>query len=304
MLVSICMCTYKRASLEKTLLSIVSQKMPSGYELEVVAVDNDVEESARVICEKVQQSQNAVPIRYFVNGIRNLSDLRNCTMEHARGDLFLFIDDDEWASSDTWMAQLIKTLYEFQADLVFGRVLVHYPDVTPDWIAKGDMLGKVVFPHGKSLKKGATSNALMKAHWFREKGFQFDPYFGKSGGEDTDLFHRIYKAGGKLVYDAHALVEEIAEEQRVNLEYIKKLNTRIGQTHYAYLWSRQSGLAFFKTGLFVLAQIAGYGVLTVISLPFGKGRYMRWYVKFIRNVVKLKMAIAGGGKSVELYGNN
>jgi len=298
------MCTYKRASLEKTLLSIVSQKMPSGYELEVVAVDNDVEESARVICEKVQQSQNAVPIRYFVNGIRNLSDLRNCTMEHARGDLFLFIDDDEWASSDTWMAQLIKTLYEFQADLVFGRVLVHYPDVTPDWIAKGDMLGKVVFPHGKSLKKGATSNALMKAHWFREKGFQFDPYFGKSGGEDTDLFHRIYKAGGKLVYDAHALVEEIAEEQRVNLEYIKKLNTRIGQTHYAYLWSRQSGLAFFKTGLFVLAQIAGYGVLTVISLPFGKGRYMRWYVKFIRNVVKLKMAIAGGGKSVELYGNN
>lgn len=298
------MCTYKRASLEKTLLSIVSQKMPPGYELEIVAVDNDVEESARVICEKVQQSQSKVPIRYFVNGIRNLSDLRNCTMENARGDLFLFIDDDEWASSDTWMAQLIKTLNEYQADLVFGRVLVHYPDVTPDWIAKGDMLGKVIHPHGKNLKKGATSNALMKAHWFRDKGFQFDSYFGKSGGEDTDLFHRIYKAGGKLVYDAHALVEEIAEEQRVNLEYIKKLNTRIGQTHYAYLWSRQSGLAYFKTGLFVLAQIAGYGVLTIISLPFGKGYYMRWYVKFIRNVVKLKMAIAGGGKSVELYGNN
>ncbi len=304
MLVSICMCTYKRASLEKTLTSIVQQKMPQGYEIEIVVVDNDVEESGRAICEKVQQLQSTVAINYFVNGIRNLSNIRNSTMEHAAGDLFLFIDDDEWASTDTWLAQLIKTLNEHNADIVFGRVLVHYPDSTPDWIEKGDMLGKPVFPHGRLLKKGATSNALMRAHWAREKGFVFDPYFGKSGGEDTDLFHRIYKAGGKLVYDAYALVEEIAEPQRVNLAYIKKLNTRIGHTHYAYLWSKQSGLAYITTGLFVLAQIAGYGLLAVVSLPFGKGRYMRWYVKFIRNVVKLKTAIARGGKPVELYGNH
>ena len=304
MLVLICMFTYKRTTLERTLNSIVPQKMPLGYELEIIVADNDVEESGRAICEKVQKSQSTVPVRYFVNGVRNLSVIRNSTMEYADGDLFLFIDDDEWASTDTWLAQLIKTLNEYNADLVFGRVLVHYPDSTPHWIEKGDMLGKVIFPHGKLLKKGATSNALMKAHWARDKGFVFDPYFGKSGGEDTDLFHRIYKAGGKLVYDAHALVEEVAEPQRVNLAYIKKLNTRIGHTHYDYLWSKQSGIAFIFTGLFVLAQIAGYGLLTVVSFPFGKGSYMKWYVKYVRNVVKLKTAIAGGGKPVELYGNH
>ena len=114
----------------------------------------------------------------------------------------------------------------------------------------------------------------------------------------------IYKAGGTLVYDAHALVEEVAEPQRVNLAYIKKLNTRIGHTHYDYLWSKQSGIAFVNTGFFVLAQIAGYGLLTVVSFPFGKDRYMKWYVKYVRNVVKLKTAIAGGGKPVELYGNH
>ena len=124
MLVSICMCTYKRASLEKTLTSIVQQKMPQGYEIEIVVVDNDVEESGRAICEKVQQLQSTVAINYFVNGIRNLSNIRNSTMEHAAGDLFLFIDDDEWASTDTWLAQLIKTLNEHNADIVFGRVLV------------------------------------------------------------------------------------------------------------------------------------------------------------------------------------
>jgi len=304
MLVSICMCVYKRESLEKTLASIVSQKMPEGYALEVVVVDNDVEESGRVRCEKFQQSQSAVDIRYFVNGVRNLSVLRNATMEHANGDLFLFIDDDEWASTDDWLAQLIATMNEYNADLVFGKVLVHYPDGTPQWIVDGNLLGKVPFPHGKKLTKGATSNALMKAHWYRDRGFAFDPFFGKSGGEDTDLFNRIYKAGGKLIYDAHALVEEIAETQRLNLDYIKKLNIRIGQTHYHYLWCRQHGLASVKTALFVIAQVAGYGLLALISYPFNKGRALRWYVRLVRNLEKLKMIITGGKGSVELYGNN
>lgn len=304
MLISICMCVYKRASLEKTLATIVSQNLPPDYSLEIIVVDNDVEESGRVICDKIQNTTSSVPIRYFVNGIRNLSDLRNSTMTYAEGDLFVFIDDDEWASSDDWLKQLLATMDDYQADMVFGVVKVHYPEGTPDWVIQGDMLGKDDFPHGKKLIKGATSNALMKAHWFREKGFKFDPYFGKSGGEDTDLFHRMYKAGAKLVYDAHALVEEVAETDRVNLEYILKMNTRIGQTHYHYLWSKQHGLAWLGTGAFVLAQIAGYGLLTLVNLPFGKGRYMRWYLRFVRNVVKLKTARAGGENTVELYGNN
>ena len=304
MLISICMCVYKRASLEKTLTTIVSQNLPPDYSLEIIVVDNDVEESGRVICDKIQNTTSSVPIRYFVNGIRNLSDLRNSTMTYAEGDLFVFIDDDEWASSDDWLKQLLATMEDYQADMVFGVVKVHYPEGTPDWVIQGDMLGKDDFPHGKKLIKGATSNALMKAHWFREKGFKFDPYFGKSGGEDTDLFHRMYKAGAKLVYDAHALVEEVAETDRVNLEYILKMNTRIGQTHYHYLWSKQHGLAWLGTGAFVLAQIAGYGLLTLVNLPFGKGRYMRWYLRFVRNVVKLKTARAGGENTVELYGNN
>ena len=304
MLISICMCVYKRASLEKTLTTIVSQNLPPDYSLEIIVVDNDVEESGRVICDKIQNTTSSVPIRYFVNGIRNLSDLRNSTMTYAEGDLFVFIDDDEWASSDDWLKQLLATMDDYQADMVFGVVKVHYPEGTPDWVIQGDMLGKDDFPHGKKLIKGATSNALMKAHWFREKGFKFDPYFGKSGGEDTDLFHRMYKAGAKLVYDAHALVEEVAETDRVNLEYILKMNTRIGQTHYHYLWSKQHGLAWLGTGAFVLAQIAGYGLLTLVNLPFGKGRYMRWYLRFVRNVVKLKTARAGGENTVELYGNN
>lgn len=303
MFVSICMCTYKRESLKRTLDSVITQKLPDGYTLEVVVVDNDVEESGRVACEAYAGHASAVPVRYFANSVRNLSEVRNSTMEHAQGELLAFIDDDEWASDDQWLAKLIATLKKHEADIVFGSVIVHYPDSAPDWIVTGDMFAKDSHPHESSQKKGATSNALLKAEWVKEKGFRFDPYFGKSGGEDTDFFHRLYKAGAKLIYDAKASVEEEVEPHRLNLEYIKKQNIRIGQTHYSYLWSKQSGLAYIKTGLFVLAQIGGYGLLTLLSLPFGKGRYLRWYVLFIRNIEKLKTAFTGSRNTVELYGN-
>lgn len=305
MLVSVCICTYKRESLKKTLDSVVSQKLPEGYALEVVVVDNDTNESARSICESYsERGPDAPVVKYFANGVRNLSEVRNSTMDHAQGERLAFIDDDEWTTDDQWLAKMIATMDKNQADIVFGPVIVHYPDCSPDWIVGGDMFGKDSCAHESSQKKGATSNALLKAHWVKEKKFRFDPYFGKSGGEDTDFFHRIYKAGGKLIYDANASVEELVESHRLNLDYIKKQNIRIGQTHYSYLWSKQTGFAYIKTGMFVLAQVGGYGLLGLLSLPFGKKHYLRWYVLFLRNLEKLKTAITGGKNTVELYGNN
>lgn len=302
MLISICMCTYKRATLEKTLESICSQIIPADCSLEVIVVDNDIEESGRALCEKYKSQQTAVDISYYVNGERNLSVVRNTTVEKANGDLLVFIDDDEWADYN-WIESLYSAIDHYSADAIFGKVNVHYPEGSPDWIADGDMFAKDNHATGTVLKKGATSNAMLKAHWVKTQGFRFDPVFGKSGGEDTDFFHRIYKAGGKLVFDNAAVVSETVEGHRLNLEYLKKQNIRIGQTHWDYLWSQQSGISFIKTGVFVLAQIAGAALFLLVTLPFGKKRYAKWYLLLIRNIQKVKTALVGS-KTVELYGNN
>jgi succinoglycan biosynthesis protein ExoM len=265
----------------------------------VVVVDNDAEQSGRAACDAFAGSD--LNVRYFVNAERNLASVRNSTMQHANGDLLAFIDDDEWADPN-WIAALLSAMKTHQADAVFGCVKVYYPDETPDWIKDGDMFGKDKHVTGALLKKGATSNALLKAVWVREKQFQFDPVYGKSGGEDTDFFHRIYKAGGKLVFDNNAVVSETVEPHRLNMDYLKRLNIRIGQTHWNYLWSQQFGFAFMKTGLFVLAQVIGAAGLTLINLPFGKKRYAKWYLLLVRNLVKIKMAFHRGD-TVELYGN-
>ena len=302
MLISVCMCTYKRDTLRKTLDSILAQQLPQGCTLEIVVVDNDIEESGKATCEEFQAHSKDISIHYHVNGERNLSAVRNTSMEKASGDFLAFIDDDEWADSN-WVCALLAAIDLYQADAIFGKVNVIYPDSSPEWIAEGDMFGKDHHATGAVLIKGATSNAILRSQWVKIEGFRFDPVFGKSGGEDTDFFHRIAKAGGKLVFDNNAVVSEVVETHRLNLEYLKKQNVRIGQTHWNYLWSKQSGVAFIKTGLFVLAQILGAGLLALISLPFGKKRYAKWYLLLVRNVVKLKTAIVGS-ETVELYGNN
>lgn len=302
MLISVCMCTYKRETLDKTLRSLCAQVMPDACSLEIVIVDNDIDASGRNICEKYQQSQSVVDIRYFINGERNLSAVRNTSIEQARGELLAFIDDDEWADPD-WIEALYSAIDKYNADAVFGKVNVIYPDSAPLWIVQGDMFGKDRHSTGAVLSKGATSNAMLKPDWVNSKGFRFDSRFGKSGGEDTDFFHRIHNAGGKLVFDNAAVVSETVEEHRLNLEYLKKQNVRIGQTHWNYLWSHQKGLPFLKTGLFVLAQVGGAAALTLLTLPFGKKRYAKWYLLLVRNIVKIKTALVGS-KAVELYGNN
>lgn len=264
-----------------------------------MVVDNDDEASGQSTCENI--AETGLNIRYFVNAKRNLAAVRNSTMEYADGELLAFIDDDEWADPN-WIESLYISMEKYKADAIFGQVRVYYPEGSPEWIAKGDMFGKDKYETGTVLKKGATSNALLKSHWVKEKDFRFDLAYGKSGGEDTDFFHRIYKAGGKLVFENAAVVSETVESHRLNMEYLKRQNIRIGQTHWNYLWSHQTGMSFIKTGAFVLAQVVGAAGLTVINLPFGKKRYAKWYLLLVRNLVKIKTAISAGD-TVELYGN-
>ena len=176
MLVSVCLCTYKRDTLDKTLRSVVSQSLPDGYTLEVVVVDNDIEESGQSVCEKYKNIDGKVSVRYFVNGVRNLSEVRNSTMDNAKGDLLAFIDDDEWASDDRWLAKMIESMKQHNADAVFGKVIVHYPESAPEWIVEGDLFGKDSYPHHSVRTKGATSNALLKASWVKDKKIRFDPF--------------------------------------------------------------------------------------------------------------------------------
>jgi len=300
-LISVCLCTYRRSILQRTLASLASQNLPPGTSLEVVIVDNDSKGSAWPIVAKFSTQ---LDINYSVNPEPNLSAIRNATIRQAKGDYLAFLDDDEWADS-AWISKLLSSMLDSNADAVMGKVIAVYPDHTPDWIVKGDYFGKGGFRSNCNLSRGYTCNALLNSKWVTQHKFEFDLEFGKSGGEDTDFFHRIYLSGGKIIFDESAVVSEIVEESRLNIAYLKKTNISIGQIHWKYLWSRQSGIRFWTTGLEVISKLFVSAFLFCVLIPFGKTYYMKWNLLYLRNLEKIRVATAGcvnENNKVERYG--
>ncbi len=93
MLISVCICTYRRPGVVNTLQSVLAQRLAPGLEIEIVVVDNDPLKSG-------EQTINAfaancpVPLRYASEPVRSIAGARNRALFLARGDWLAMIDDD------------------------------------------------------------------------------------------------------------------------------------------------------------------------------------------------------------------
>lgn len=229
MLITVCVCTYKRASVVDTLASIAAQILPPGWRTEIVVVDNDeagsAERSVRDWC-----ARNHVPVRYAVQPARNIAMTRNRTLDLARGDWLAFIDDDERANP-TWLDHLIQTAGQYEADAVIGRVVAIYPPSAPAWARRADPLSRDWGATGARLTTGSTANALLRAELVRQTGIRFDESRGLTGGEDTDFFGRLHAAGARIVVCAEAVVAETIPPGRLQSDYLRSRAVRSGQNY-------------------------------------------------------------------------
>src|SRR5262249_24123299 len=99
-LISICICTYRRATQLEQLLNMLEQQVTKGlFRFSIVVVDNDAHQSAQSIVESCAE-RSSVPIGYRVEPQQNIAVARNASVVIATGDLVAFIDDDEEPSAD------------------------------------------------------------------------------------------------------------------------------------------------------------------------------------------------------------
>lgn len=229
MLITACVCTYKRPSVVDTLASIAAQILPPGWRTEIVVVDNDeagsAEHAVREWC-----ARNTVPVRYAIQPSRNIAATRNRALELARGDWLALIDDDERANP-TWLDHLIQTAGQHDADAVIGNVIALYPPSAPDWVKRADPLSRDWGATGDRLLTGSTANALVRAELARQSGVRFDEARGLSGGEDTDFFSRLHAAGARIVVCAEAIVAETIPPARLQSDYLRSRALRSGQSY-------------------------------------------------------------------------
>ncbi|MDE1991046.1 MAG: glycosyltransferase family 2 protein [Rhizobiaceae bacterium] len=242
--VDIAICTYRRAELDQTLLSLAVLSVPDDTIIRIIVADNDVTPSARA---RVDAMRSAVPfeIVYVHCPASNISIARNACLDHATGDFLAFIDDDETASED-WLLELLVTMDTTGADAVLGPVRAVYPNVAPGWMRRGDFHSTLPVRVAGEILTGYTCNALLRRNAASLAGRRFNLALGRSGGEDTEFFTHMHKAGGRIAFARDALVYEPVPTGRATLAWLGKRRFRVGQTHGRMLLETAAGLGRWK----------------------------------------------------------
>ncbi len=192
--------------------------------LEVLVVDNRPESPALRELAALDER-----VRYVPEPVRGLSNARNRGAAEASGEIIAFTDDDA-AVDRLWLDRLVAELADPAVDCVTGLVLP-YALETPaqQWFEQWGGFGKgfrrtrfdargasgsndvrtgPLYPFAAGLF-GSGNSMAWRAMSYRELG-GCDPLLGAGSstrsGEDLELFIRLVRSGGVLVYTPHAVV--------------------------------------------------------------------------------------------------
>ena len=272
--IDICICTFRRPELADTLRSIAALEKPAGFEIGVVIADNDDEPSARQLVKTLAQELK-LPIRYRHAPARNISIARNACLDTSVSDFVAFIDDDETASPG-WLLELVAAAENSHATAVLGPVRARYRPDAPGWMRKGDFHSTLpVWVRGE-IRTGYTCNVLLRTADESLRNRRFSLARGQTGGEDTEFFDAMVKAGGRIAFAPQAFVEEVVPRARAAFDWLRRRRFRFGQTHGHLIGHNTGGVR--RAGQVGLASVKaaycfGMAILTAVS-PVRRNRSM------------------------------
>jgi succinoglycan biosynthesis protein ExoM len=292
MRVAVCITTFRRTNLLERALEGVSRLKfckVAVPEVEVIVVDNDPSLSASGVCKSPMLSGL---VRYVAEPRRGIVRVRNRAIAEASGYEFLAFLDDDQVPCEMWLDELLATQAKFGADVVAGPTRPVYEQGLPEWIKRGSFFERPRYETGTPLEFCASGNVLLRTEVFPNVG-EFDDNFQLTGGEDTQFFLRVRRAGYKIVWSNEAVAWETVPRDRATLNWILLRGYQSGNT-----WSlaemsietssKYRALRFFKGSAHVIAGLAG----TVSGLFLGR-------IAFAKN---LRRAFLGAGMLAGLAG--
>lgn len=227
-LISIVICTFNRPeSLKRLIDTCIAHASPNGLGFEIVISDNSPSGYASDIVKRYEGQ--SVPVRHVDAQPANISIARNRGIAAAKTDIIAFLDDDVTIEAG-WLDQMYATLDASGADCALSAVSARPAEKPPAWDKESRQFVRAwPMPDGTPIplgKRGGSpvtlsTNASM---WRRKRCFKgtapFDPTFGKSGGEDLDLFLRLRREGLRIVWCGSASVFEWVPANRMRFGYL------------------------------------------------------------------------------------
>ncbi len=219
--VSICLCTYMRPDcLAECLEHLIAQKTTKRFE--IIVVDNDSSLSAEPTFKAyaTKAANKDIPMVFAVESEQNISLARNKGVSLCRGEYVAFLDDDGRPTED-WLENLRQMMDIERVDGVFGPQIPMLPKTVSRSMKK--YLESTL--HRRSNRRVmtgmdcATNNAfLVKSHLKKRPG-PFRKEFGRTGGEDVDLFSWLVKKGCEFRWCEKAVVYEFQEDRKLTIRY-------------------------------------------------------------------------------------
>ena len=182
------------ATLLPLLVSRAQELTGEAFVVDVLVVDNDPAESARVTGEGA-----GAPVRYVAEPTPGIAAARNRALDEAGTDLLAFIDDDE-QPDDRWLSTLLHTWAEGQPAAVAGRVVATFDGPVDPWVLAGDFWQRPTMPTGSTVPLAACGNLLVDLRQQRALGVRFSARFALGGGEDIQFTRELTRLGGRIVW--------------------------------------------------------------------------------------------------------
>ena len=179
---------------------------------EVLVVDNDPAGSARsTVLGAARKADTAAPVRYVHEPLPGVANARNRALSEARGDVLVFIDDDEIPAS-SWPTGLLAVLHETGAAMVGGPVHTEFTSPPPRWVTEGRFFERDEPPHLSLQTWLRSGNLAIDLDQVKAAGIRFDPRYRQ--GEDSAFTRTARAAGLQLRWSSNGAITEFVDAER------------------------------------------------------------------------------------------
>jgi succinoglycan biosynthesis protein ExoM len=291
--ISICICTYKRPSFLRRLLTELGNQETGGrFTYSIVVADNDNLRTAEPIVSEFAATSN-LAIKYCVEPQQSIALARNKAVENATGDYIAFIDDDELPERN-WLQSLFAACDKYGVDGVLGPVKPCFGDGVPRWIVKGRFYDRPCYETGFVLAHGQTrtGNVLVKEYVLRGTDSPFRQEF--RSGEDVDFFRRAMEQRRVFIWCNEAIVYEAVPPTRWKRKYL--LRKALLRGACAALRPTVGAHDIAKS----LIAVPIYGLALPFAALLGQHRFMALLVSLCDHLGKL-LALLGINPVAEPY---
>lgn len=232
----VCVPTFRRPDwLARTLASLAAQTGSVTYA--IVVIDNDAQNPSGAAVAREFLSRSGLPGEVAVEPEQGNCYAINAAFGLARqrypaARYFLMIDDDEEAHPD-WIAAMVGTAAEHNADIVGGPVLRSFAEAVPVGVRHHPLFGSIEAATGPVPIIHGSGNCLVSRRAFDSLTSPgFDVRFNFLGGGDMDFFTRCKARGLVFYWCAEAIVSERVPAERSRAGWLMKRSLRTGAINY------------------------------------------------------------------------